>query len=73
MSPVPPFLTALVVAASVFGLVRFLLSKPKRGKLLPGPKPLPFVGNLFHIPRELPWKAYRNWSLQYGEYHGSIR
>ncbi|KAM5530763.1 hypothetical protein V8D89_015570 [Ganoderma adspersum] len=70
MSPLPLFLTALVVAASVLRLFRFLFSKPKRGKPLPGPKPLPLFGNLFHIPRELPWRVYRDWSLQYGDIIG---
>ncbi|KAJ6580641.1 cytochrome P450 [Mycena capillaripes] len=32
--------------------------------LPPGPKQLPFVGNLFDVPRDLQWETYHEWSKQ---------
>ena len=36
-------------------------------RLPPGPRPLPIVGNLFHLPKDMPWVTYRDWALKYGE------
>ena len=33
----------------------------------PGPKPLPFLGNIRDIPTVTPWLTYTNWRKQYGE------
>ncbi|KAI0352608.1 CyP450 monooxygenase [Trametes cingulata] len=35
--------------------------------LPPGPPPLPFVGNLFDIPKHKPWRGYRDLCAKYGD------
>jgi hypothetical protein len=32
----------------------------------PGPRPLPIVGNLFHVPTEFTWLAYTRLAKDYG-------
>ena len=34
--------------------------------LPPGPKPLPFIGNLLNLPAGKPWVGYRDLSRKYG-------
>ena len=36
--------------------------------LPPGPPGVPVLGNLFDIPKDLPWKGYRDLSRRYGWY-----
>lgn len=39
----------------------------RRTNLLPpGPRPLPFIGNLLDLPKEDHWLVYQKWSEQYG-------
>ncbi|KAF9223365.1 cytochrome P450 [Gyrodon lividus] len=33
----------------------------------PGPKPLPFLGNILHLNTAEPWLSYTEWSKTYGE------
>ena len=35
----------------------------------PGPKRLPFVGNLFNIPSSEEWVTYRKWTEESGMTH----
>lgn len=35
--------------------------------LPPGPTPLPLIGNIFDIPKRVPWETYARWAHQYGE------
>ena len=61
-------LATLSIAAGILILIRSWFVKSRRGRPLPGPTPMPFFGNLFHLPKELPWVTYRDWSLKYGEH-----
>lgn len=40
-------------------------STARVGKLPPGPKPLPFIGNV--LPKEKDWETYSEWAKQYGD------
>lgn len=61
-----PFLILSMMAWAIYRRIR---RSSKYGlPLPPGPKPLPFVGNLFDCPHDSPWLAYHNWSKQYGQY-----
>ena len=52
-------LVALVVVA--------LTSRRRRGRLPPGPKGVPFFGNVFDLPKEgVEWLKYVQWGQQYG-------
>ncbi|KAJ3552999.1 hypothetical protein NM688_g3851 [Phlebia brevispora] len=40
--------------------------RQRRARLPPGPRPLPFFGNLFDMPKEKPWMKFVEWSNKYG-------
>jgi hypothetical protein len=61
-----PYLVGAVSATIIFGW----LTRRKSDNGLPrppGPKPLPFIGNLLDMPKEKDWEIYRMWNERYGE------
>ncbi|KAI5119371.1 hypothetical protein M0805_001047 [Coniferiporia weirii] len=43
------------------------LSKRQGLPLPPGPRPLPFVGNILDMPMKKPWETFTKWGNQYGD------
>ncbi|KAI0076940.1 cytochrome P450 [Panus rudis PR-1116 ss-1] len=62
----PPYKALfLVVVLTTVYLFRQWYNRSKNGKLPPGPRGLPLVGNTFQIGR-LPWFQLTKWAKQYG-------
>ena len=47
-------------------VVRMIAGWIRRPKYLPGPRRLPFVGNLFDMPESEAWVTYKKWKEDYG-------
>jgi hypothetical protein len=56
---------ALVVCALS---ARYLRERARRAgrSLPPGPRGLPFIGNVLELPHSEPWLKYAEWSKRYG-------
>ncbi|KAI0033190.1 cytochrome P450 [Vararia minispora EC-137] len=57
-----------ILALSAAGFITFHLSsrKPPLSRP-PGPPGYPVIGNLFDIPKELPWIQFAKWAKEYGD------
>jgi hypothetical protein len=51
------------------GLIVYFYSRSKHSlPLPPGPKKLPFLGNLFDLPTSHEWLKYAEWSKQFSTF-----
>lgn len=69
----PNVLAAIAVVCLVIALVKRLSSRSKEVPYPPGPKPLPFLGNIRDIPLVSPWITYTEWRRTYGHGMPGIR
>ncbi|KAF9444744.1 cytochrome P450 [Macrolepiota fuliginosa MF-IS2] len=60
------FQSPIILCAAFAAIPLYLYFKSPRHSLPPGPKPLPFIGNLHQVPRQEPFKVYRQWARTYG-------
>ncbi|PLB46529.1 cytochrome P450 [Aspergillus steynii IBT 23096] len=57
-----------IILSTLAGLVilRLLYEFRRDRKLPPGPRRLPFIGNIHQVPQVLPWRTFDDWSKKYG-------
>jgi hypothetical protein len=59
----------ILLSVAIVSIVAYLNSRqkiPKGLKAVPGPKPLPVIGNALDLP-EYPEKKFMEWAREYGE------
>ena len=57
---------AVVIALGVFGIYIWQCLRSSRRRLPPGPRGLPFIGNVSSIPRQYSWNYYTELKPKYG-------
>lgn len=60
-------LAAYASGLAILGFLVFLTRRRSRYRFPPGPRGLPFWGNVFDLPEEEKWLTYLQWSHAYGE------
>ncbi|KAL4890650.1 cytochrome P450 [Aspergillus ambiguus] len=58
-------ITTLTIIVGLF-LLRIVYEYHRDRNLPPGPRRLPFIGNIHQAPQVLPWRTFHEWSRKYG-------
>ena len=58
--------TRVALAVLLLYLLQRLVSSRRRAPLPPGPKGIPFIGNVFQWPSEHQWLTFTRWGDTYG-------
>ncbi|KAJ3511009.1 hypothetical protein NLJ89_g4348 [Agrocybe chaxingu] len=66
MEPLDLMLVGAALALSLTLLRKWLISSKRRLPLPPGPRGLPFFGNIFDLPKGVFWETYHEWATRYG-------
>jgi len=80
-SSTPLFMGSLMIILDLLVLISFLATffaireYQRRGGLPypPGPRPLPFIGNFFDIPKDFSWLSYTQLSKKHGMNHSLVQ
>lgn len=65
------FFAALAFMLAVKVWLRLSRRKDRGLPRPPGPKPLPFIGNMLDMPIDMPWLVYDSWFKTHGWLFGS--
>ena len=60
------FIVALVIILALVCYVFLYRHQPVKGRLPPGPKPAPLVGNALQLPAQYQERTYLEWGRQFG-------
>jgi hypothetical protein len=73
LDPTVAFLVACIAVVIYFFKQHTDYEKRRGGaKQLPGPKGVPFIGNLRQLPAQKPWVALKQWGDEFGEYNAGF-
>ncbi|CCM03391.1 uncharacterized protein FIBRA_05521 [Fibroporia radiculosa] len=61
-----PALITLVLSCTVFLSLKSFLDEKRRGRLPPGPRGWPLIGNVLDFPTTQQWKTFAQWGEKWG-------
>ncbi|KAG9315180.1 hypothetical protein JVU11DRAFT_4307 [Chiua virens] len=62
-----PHLGSVLLLLTLAFVLPYLKRRNCGKRRLPGPRPVPFLGNVIGIDAQNPWKTYTKWAATYGE------